>query len=174
MDQDFAKEVRLATPPGAVWSALLDFQRVASWLPIVGELREIEPMRRYSTVLEDRMGPFALRADLTVSVVTDPEARRLHVSASGEDRQVASRISATLDVAVSDEGGGSAVSVTGRYEIIGRVATLGAGAIRKKGERVLDDLFARLARELGAVSLSSPGDPSPSSSARGDPPGLPR
>lgn len=160
MDQDFAKEVRLATPPGAVWSALLDFERVASWLPIVGEIREVEPMRRYRTVLEDRMGPFALRADLTVSVAAEPEARRLHVSASGEDRQVASRISATLDVAVTGEAGGSAVNVTGRYEITGRVATLGAGAIRKKGERVLEGFFANLARELGAVpSASSPSDP---------------
>lgn len=159
MDQDFAKEVLLATPPAAVWSALLDFERVASWLPIVGAVREIEPMRRYSTVLEDRMGPFALRADLAVTVMTDPDGRRLHVSASGEDRQVASRISATLDLVVTAEGGGSAVSVTGRYEITGRVATLGAGAIRKKGERVLEEFFGNVARELGAVPWSSQGDP---------------
>lgn len=151
MRQDFARDVRLAATPASIWSALLDFERVASWLPIVGEVREIEPMRRYSAVLEDRMGPFALRADLSVTV--DPVAidRRLRVSASGEDRQVASRIVATIDLSVADDAGGSALAVKGHYEITGRIATLGAAAIRKKGERVLDDFIGSLNRELGAV-----------------------
>lgn len=151
MEQEFAKDVLLAMPPAAVWSALVDFERVASWLPIVREVREIEPMRRYSAVLEDRLGPFSLRADLAVTVEAADGERRMHVSASGEDRHVASRISATLDLAVRDENGGSALTVTGRYGVTGRVATLGAAAIRKKGERVLDEFFSNLARELGAA-----------------------
>lgn len=152
MDQDFAKEIRLAVPPGAVWSALLDFQRVASWLPIVRDVRELEPMRRYSAVLEDRMGPFALRADLTVTVAATEPERRMRVAAAGEDRQVASRISATLDLAVADADGGTALAVNGRYGITGRIATLGAPAIRKKGEHVLDGFFANLARDLNAMT----------------------
>lgn len=149
MDQDFAKDVRVATGSGAVWNALLDFRRVASWLPIVRDVRELEPMRRYAAVLEDRMGPFALRADLTVDVDAAAADRRMRVSAAGEDRQVASRISASLDLTVADADGGSALRVVGRYGITGRIATLGAGAIRKKGDKVLDDFFANLARDLG-------------------------
>lgn len=152
MQQDFAKDVLLVAPAAPVWDALLDFERVASWLTIVGEVREIEPMRRYGAVLEDRLGPFTLRADLTVTVEAAPEERRLRVSASGEDRQVASRISATLDVVVTEQAAGSVVSVTGRYEITGRVATLGSGAIRKKGDKVLEDFFENAGRELGAVA----------------------
>jgi carbon monoxide dehydrogenase subunit G len=79
--------------------------------------------------------------------VADAE-RRLHVDASGEDRQVASRISAKLDVTVSDDPRGSIVSSTGRYEITGRIATLGAAAIRKKGEHVLERFFVEMARSL--------------------------
>ena len=149
MYQDFTKDVRLVAPAGSVWAALLDFQRVASWLSIVGSVREIEPLRRYGALLEDRVGPFALRADLVVSVAADADARRLHVAATGEDRQVASRIGAALDLVVSEDGTGSALTMTGRYEITGRIATLGAGAIRKKGEKVLEGFFANLTRELG-------------------------
>ena len=61
-----------------------------------------------STVLEDRVGPFAMRADLTVDVTADASARTLHVSGSGEDRQIASRISASLDVAVRPDASGCA------------------------------------------------------------------
>jgi len=150
--QEFGKELRLAAPPATVWNALLDFDRVASWLSIVRDVREIEPLRRYSALLEDRVGPFALRADLTVAVDASTEGRTMHVAVSGDDRQVASRIAATLGLAVKDDADGSAIAVTGRYEITGRIATLGAGAIRKKAEHVLDEFFANLARDLSPAS----------------------
>jgi carbon monoxide dehydrogenase subunit G len=149
MYQGIAKEVRIAAPAEAIWVALLDVQRVASWLSIVRDVREVEPLRRYTAVLEDRVGPFALRADLTVGVEPDEAARRLKVSAAGEDRQVASRISATLDVTLNEDAGATVLAVRGGYEIAGRMATLGAGAIRKKGEKVLDGFLANAARELG-------------------------
>ena len=152
MYQDFTKVMRIAAPAASVWAALLDVQRVASWLSIVRDVREVEPLRRYTAVLEDRVGPFALRADLTVGVEQDEAARRLKVTAAGEDRQVASRISATLDVSVAEDAGATLLAVRGRYEIAGRMATLGAGAIRKKGEKVLDEFFANAARELGTAA----------------------
>lgn len=148
MHQDIARTVAVAASRRAVWEALVDVPRVASWLSVVGQVREIEPLRRYSAVLEDRIGPFVLRADLAVTVAA--EEPRLHVEASGEDRQVASRISAAVDIAVTDDGGRTTVALTGGYDITGRVATLGAGAIRKKGEHVLDGFVAALTRELGS------------------------
>ena len=138
----------MASPRTEVWSALLDVQKVASWLSIVSDVRELEPLRRYSAVLEDRVGPFTLRADLVITV--NAEEPRLRVEASGEDRQVASRITAAIDLALTEENGGTQVTVGGGYEITGRIATLGAGAIRKKGEHVLDEFVGNLTRELGS------------------------
>jgi carbon monoxide dehydrogenase subunit G len=146
--QDISRTATIAVRPDDVWRALLDFGRVASWLSIVRDVREVEPMARYTAVLEDRVGPFALRADLAVTVAADEGQRRLHVAASGEDRQVASRIGATLDVAVSGDASGATLTATGRYEITGRIATLGAPAIRKKGDKVLDEFFANASRDL--------------------------
>ncbi len=148
MKADIARTVTVAAAPDAVWAALLDVQRVASWIRIVANVREVEPLRRYRAVLEDRVGPFALRADLDVAVTA--ERPRLRVDASGEDRQVASRISTTVDLTVDADGGATRVDVRGSYEITGRIATLGAGAIRKKGEHVLDGFVASLTRELGS------------------------
>lgn len=148
MHQDIQRTVVVPSPRAAVWSALLDFHRVASWLRVVGEVREIEPMRRYAAVLADRAGPFTLRADLDVRV--SAEEPRLRAEASGEDRQVASRITANVKIDLADEGSGTRVAVTGGYDITGRIATLGAAAIRTKGEHVLDEFVARLTRELGS------------------------
>ncbi len=148
MFQEFARTIRLDARPDAVRSAILDVRRVASWLSIVRDVRDVDPPRRYAALLEDRLGPFALRADLDISVDA-PHAKVVHVAAAGEDRQVASRITATIDLALEPDGGGTNLSVTGRYEISGRVATLGAGAIRKKGDQLLEDFFANLSGGLG-------------------------
>jgi len=146
--QDFAKTIRLDASPDAVWAAVRDVHRVASWLSIVREVRDVDPPRRYAALLEDRLGPFAMRADLDLTVETrDP--RGLHVSAAGEDRQVASRIAATIDLAIEPEGTGTSLKVRGKYEITGKVATLGAGAIRKKGDKILEEFFDNAATALG-------------------------
>lgn len=148
MLQEFTKTIRLDASPEQVWKALLDFHRVASWLSIVREVRDVDPPRRYAALLEDRLGPFAMRADLELNVDI-LEGRRLKVSAAGEDRQVASRIAATIELAVEPDGAGTSLGVKGRYEVTGKVATLGAGAIRKKGERILQEFFESASKELG-------------------------
>lgn len=148
MLQEFTKTIRLDASPELVWDAVLDFHRVASWLSIVREIRDVDPPRRYAALLEDRLGPFAMRADLDLNVEIR-EGRRLHVSAAGEDRQVASRIAATIELAVDPDGAGTLLDVKGRYEVTGKVATLGAGAIRKKGDRILQEFFESATKELG-------------------------
>ncbi len=148
MLQDFAKTIKLDANPELVWNAVLDFHRVASWLSIVREVRDVDPPRRYSALLEDRLGPFAMRADLDLTVDIR-EGRSLRVSAAGEDRQVASRIAATIELAVEPDGAGTSLAVTGRYEVTGRVATLGAGAIRRKGDRILQEFFDSASKEFG-------------------------
>jgi carbon monoxide dehydrogenase subunit G len=148
VQQDFAKTIRLDANPDAVWAAVNDVHRVASWLSIVREVRDVEPPRRYAALLEDRLGPFAMRADLDLTVERE-QPRRMRVNAAGEDRQVASRIAATIELAVEPDGAGTSLAVTGKYEVTGRVATLGAGAIRKKGDRILQEFVDSASKELG-------------------------
>ena len=162
MQQDFAKTIRLDASPDAVWQAVNDVRRVASWLSIVREVRDVEPPRRYAALLEDRIGPFAMRADLDI-VVERSDGRQMRVTASGEDRQVASRISATIELAVWPDDTGTALGVTGRYDVTGKVATLGAGAIRKKGDRILEEFFTSASKELGGRGPSVEPVESPSS-----------
>lgn len=152
MYQEFGNNVRLAAPASSVWATILDFPRVASWLHIVSELKEVEAQKRYTAVIADKVGPFSLKADLTANVSVDAAARRLTATAEGEDRQIQSRITATLEIVIAEDGAGSVLDLKGRYEIAGKVATLGAGAIRKKGDKILEEFFATLARELGGAA----------------------
>lgn len=125
-----------------MWDVLTDVQRVASWVTVVGEVEEIEHLARYRTVLADRLGPFKLAADLAVAVTDLDEPNRITLRADGEDRQVASRIQIDASMSLASDGASTTVDVTGRYEVTGRVATLGASMIKTKGEKILDEFFA--------------------------------
>lgn len=141
MRQEFSRTIEVAAPRQRAWASVVDVDQVAGWITIVGGAEEIAPLKRYRALLEDRLGPFKLRADLDIEVVELEEGRHLRARASGEDRQVGSRIAVDASLRLADAGAGTAIEVTGAYEVTGRVAALGAGAIRKKGDAVLDDFF---------------------------------
>jgi carbon monoxide dehydrogenase subunit G len=78
------------------------------------------------------------------------EGQRIRVHAEGEDRQVSSRIVVDAVLTLSESGSATVVAAQGTYEVSGRVATMGAGMIRQKATKILDEFFGRAAAELGA------------------------
>jgi uncharacterized protein len=142
MRQDFHEVVRLPSDREAVWRTVSDIPAVLSWISIVGAAEEIEPERRYRAVLEDRLGPFKLRADLDIHVEQREEGKLVRARGAGEDRQIGSRLVIEVLLALGADGGGTVVDVSGAYEVSGRPATLGAGSIRKKASRVLAEFFS--------------------------------
>lgn len=150
MRETFTRGLEVPRAADEVWHTLLDVPRVASWITIVGAVEEVTPLERYRAVLEDRLGPFRLRADLDIRVTGLEPGRRVTARASGEDRQVASRIAIEATLTTQARPAGTAVALEGYFEVTGRVAALGAASIRKKAERVLEDFFGRAAASLGA------------------------
>lgn len=148
----FSRTQSVAASPDEAWTVLTDVERLISWVSVLEEAREHEPLSRYSAVLADRLGPFRLRADLEITVTDVEEPARLTLRAVGEDRQVASRITvdATLRLLPGDPQ--TTVEVSGSYEVAGRVATLGAGTITKKADRLLDEFFAAVRDDLGDMA----------------------
>jgi carbon monoxide dehydrogenase subunit G len=147
--QDFQETVRLAGDRHAVWQTVSDIPSVLSWISIVGGAEEVEPGARYRALLEDRMGPFKLRADLDIAVEERVDGERIRARGDGEDRQLGSRLIIAVVLALRDEdGGGTAVDVSGSYVVTGRPATLGASSIRKKAQKILGEFFASAERAL--------------------------
>ena len=88
----------------------------------------------------------AVGAGWKARLSSQPDGRGIRVHAEGEDRQVSSRIlvDAVLELLPQD-GAGTLVAVAGGYEVSGKVATMGAGMIRQKATKILDEFFARAA-----------------------------
>ncbi len=148
MYQEFARALEVPLPPSEVWRTLTDVLQVASWVPVVGSIVERAPLERYEAVLQDHLGPFRLRADLEITVESLVEGRSLRARGVGQDRQVGSGIDVEVTLTILPHEQGCLVEVQGHYQVTGRVATLGAAAIRKKGERILEAFFDRAAQAL--------------------------
>jgi carbon monoxide dehydrogenase subunit G len=147
-DVEFARTLSVASSPETVWETVTDVGRVAGWVTVVGSIEEIEPLASYTAVLADRMGPFSLSADLAVNVTELDEYHLIVFTADGEDRQVASRIRIDARLELAPDSGTTTVDVKGRYEVTGRVAGLGSSMIRAKGDKILEQFFEALEREL--------------------------
>lgn len=145
---EFTRDLQVPASLERCWEVLTDVQHIAGWISIVGQVKELEPLRSYTAVLEDQLGPFRLRADLDVEVAELNDHAFIRVRAQGEDRQVASRISLEVSLALETRNGGTRIVVQGGYEVTGKVATMGASMIRVKAQRILDDFFTAATDEL--------------------------
>lgn len=148
---DFHRELLARSDRSRTWEILTDVARIADWVSVVGEVTEVAPLQQYRAVLADRLGPFRLKADLDVRVPEVEAGSFIRVTAAGEDRQVSSRISvdAVLRLEPAADERTTMVVVEGHYEVVGRVASMGAGIISQKAQKILDEFFTRAASELG-------------------------
>jgi uncharacterized protein len=148
---EFHRDLPVKTSPADSWAALIDVPRLVSWVSVLEDAVELEPLSKYTAVLMDRLGPFKLRADLDVTVTDVEPGASLKVRAVGEDRQVGSRLLVHAKLEVRPENHGSTVVVDGVYEVTGKVASMGSGTINKKAQKILDEFFGAAGDELGVA-----------------------
>lgn len=150
--EKFARTLTVTSSPERSWAALTDVDRLAGWVTIVHDVKELSRLDKYTAVLQDRVGPFKLRADLDITVVVVEDGRRVDVRASGRDRAVDTRLAVAATMTLGqDPAGGTSLEVAGNYEVTGKAASLGAGVVRKKAEGIINDFFTSAARELGGT-----------------------
>lgn len=143
--QQFARSISVPVPTDQVWIQLMDVHALASCIDVLSEVEEVAPLAKYRAVLEDRLGPFKLRADLDVDITEVESGKSISGRAAGMDRQVASHIRAEARIVLSDEPVGmTTIQIDGSYEVTGKVATLGASSVRKKADIILEQFFVNL------------------------------
>jgi len=145
---DIAKTVTLSVPPDDVWSLLSDPPAVAACLPNVREFKAADAPNRYTTLLVERLGPFQVQIPLTIDVTEDPAARQMRAAVAGDDRGGQARVRGDVTATVRASGEGSVLDVQTKAEVLGRMATLGAVPIRRRGDQIFDQFTTNLAARL--------------------------
>ncbi len=145
---EFERSLGVSRSPADCWGVLTDVQRVADWVTVVGEVRELEHLESYEALLEDQFGPFKLRADLDIRVTDLAEGTSIGFRAKGEDRAVSTSIIVDGTLSLEPTANGTTIHVKGKWNVIGTVATMGSGTIRKKADAIMEEFFTAAGAEL--------------------------
>jgi carbon monoxide dehydrogenase subunit G len=141
------KSVSLPRSADEVWALLQQPIRVAGCLPNVKEFEPAGEPGRYTTLLVEKLGPFAVQVALTIDVAEDAASRRMIATISGEDRAGQARVRGTVTASVTPAGDGATLDVASDVEVLGRMAALGAVPMRRRGDQV----FEQFVRNIGTL-----------------------
>ena len=145
----------LAATQEDAWSLLRDTKRLAGLIPGVENIvsdqegpdrsNGVGMQEKHVARVVERVGPFRLALNLEVRIVNAVEPSLLQAELSGSDNNGQNRLSGTLRAELKRiEPAGTLLSVDASVEVLGKLATLGAGPIRRRA----NELFAEFAGSL--------------------------
>ena len=147
-------------PVDRVWETLIDIERVAPCLP-GAEITESGEDGIYRGTFSMRLGPAtaAYRGRLHMQEV-DESARRVVMSASGQDKRGQGSAKATIVSTMREEGEATHVDVETDFTITGRLARFGRGGmIEDISNRLLKDFAECLQQRMEAAPAGAAGTP---------------
>ena len=144
----FEKEVEIQAPKEKVWQFIWDVDRFIACVPGCKEAKTIEPGKRYSATLVEKVGPFRVEFPTTIEVLERDELKRIKAQASGADNKIGSRLKVDLDVTLSGEGEKSVLAFAAGVDILGKLAALGHGIIKRKADQALDEFAQAVKKKL--------------------------
>lgn len=150
--EEFTRTLTVTSDVERAWAVLTDAQQIVSWVDIIHSVEEIEHLKSYTAVLEDRVGPFRLRADLSIDATIAAEGRVIEIEAAGQDRSVGSQLRIEARLELTEAAQGSSITVSGEYSVTGRVASMGSGIVRTKGDLAIDQFISNAGQALGTAS----------------------
>jgi uncharacterized protein len=144
----FQKEVEILAPREKVWQFIWDVDRFIACVPGCKEAKTIEPGKRYAATMVEKVGPFKVEFPTTIEVLEREELTRIKAQASGADNKIGSRMKLDLDVQLREEGDKTILGFVAGVDILGKLAALGHGIIKRKADQVLDEFAQAVKTKL--------------------------
>jgi carbon monoxide dehydrogenase subunit G len=142
----FQKEVEIRAPRERVWNFIWDVDRFIACVPGCKEAKTIEAGKKYAATMVEKVGPFKVEFPTTIEVVERDELNHIKAQASGADNKIGSRMKIDLDVHLRDQDTHTVLGFVANVDILGKLAALGHGIIKRKADQVLDE-FAQAVKQ---------------------------
>jgi hypothetical protein len=143
---EFTQRIAVAATPAKVWALLWDIKRMASCIPGCQDAKEVEPHKRYTAVVGERVGPFKVTFPLDIEILEAVEGQRLRAAATGKDPAIGSSMKMGLDLSIVEEDGRTVLDIKTDVGILGKLGSLGHSMIKRKA----DDMMGKFAQALKA------------------------
>ncbi|HXG53487.1 MAG TPA: SRPBCC domain-containing protein [candidate division Zixibacteria bacterium] len=144
----FEKEVEIAAPREKVWNFIWDVDRFIACVPGCRDAKTLEAGKRYSATMVEKVGPFRVEFPTTIEVLEREELARVKARAAGADNKIGSRMKLDLDVRLREAGDRTILEFVADVDILGKLAALGHGIIKRKADQVLDEFAAAVKQKL--------------------------
>jgi carbon monoxide dehydrogenase subunit G len=144
----FEKQVEIQAPIEKVWNFIWDVDRFIACVPGCKEAKTIEPGKRYSAIMVEKVGPFKVEFPTTIEVLEREEMSRVRAQASGADNKIGSRMKLDLEVKLSGNNDKTVLALVAGVDILGKLAALGHGIIKRKADQVLDEFGQAVKKRL--------------------------
>ncbi|MGH7825091.1 MAG: CoxG family protein [Candidatus Binatia bacterium] len=144
----FEKEVEIQAPKEKVWNFIWDVDRFIACVPGCKEAKTLEAGKLYSATMVEKVGPFRVEFPTTIEVLEREELTRIKARAAGADNKIGSRMKIDLDVNLKGEGDKTTLGFIADVDILGKLAALGHGIIKRKADQVLDEFAQSVKKRL--------------------------
>lgn len=144
----FQKDIEILASREKVWKFIWDVDQFISCMPGCREAKIVEEGKRYTATMVEKVGPFKVEFPTTIEILEKEELTRIKAQASGADNKIGSRIKIDLDVSLKGEGGKTSLSFVAGVDILGKLAALGHGIIKRKADQALDEFAQAVKRRL--------------------------
>lgn len=144
------QQFTVPAPVPAVWAFFRDVRTVATCVPGVEQVEAVDA-RTYRGTMRVKVGPLGFR--LTGRLVeqgVDEAARTATLLVAADDRSLASAVSATLRLHVSEAAEGAAVALDTDASVLGRLGQFGQGVIKLAADAVMKQFAAAVRQRLTA------------------------
>ncbi len=148
-------EFTVPVPVDDAWRALLDIERVAPCMP--GATVEDYDGKTVNGSVKVKVGPITVTYKGTaVFEEQDEDAHRIVLIASGRETRGQGTARATVTGTLTEQDGGTAVSVRTDLTVTGRPAQFGRGVMAEVGDRIIGRFAQNLAEQLGDKPQETP------------------
>lgn len=145
----FEKEVEILVPREKVWNFIWDVDRFIACVPGCKEAKTIEEGKKYSATLVEKVGPFKVEFPTNIEVLERQELAHIKAQASGADNKIGSRMKIDLDVKLREQDNKTTIlGFVATVDILGKLAALGHGIIKRKADQVLDEFALAVKKRL--------------------------
>jgi carbon monoxide dehydrogenase subunit G len=144
----FEKSVEIQAAKEKVWNFIWDVDRFIACVPGCKEAKTIEVGKRYAATMVEKVGPFKVEFPTTIDVLEREELSHIKAQASGADNKIGSRMKIDLDVRLQGDCDKTTLSFIAGVDILGKLAALGHGIIKRKADQVLDEFVQAVKKQL--------------------------
>lgn len=159
----FSERIEVPVAASEVWSFVWQVDRTAACLPGCVGVSELEPDRRYTARIEDHIGPYKVAFDMDVVIEEVEPPARIRFSAKGVDKRLGASQRASVTVELHKAGPAqTAIDIDADVEVLGKIATLGQFAIKRKAGEIVKQFARNLDAALRPTAQVTGLHPNPS------------